>query len=62
MREQTEWVELLDLKANVLVGSDFDKIIKNVNEKLGKSVVEDQFIYGGGKASEKIVNQFLAEC
>jgi len=62
MRDQTEWVELVENEFNFLTGADGTKIFetyKNCNERtFEKSVV----LYGGGKASEKIayiVSNFL---
>lgn len=61
MRDQTEWVELLEIGANVLVGADSDRIIAEVKANIGRSV-EDQFnLYGGGEASNKIVNTLLSK-
>lgn len=55
LRDQTEWVELLNLKVNELVGANRKKIIDSVKRNIGKSVVDNQELYGGGKASVKIV-------
>jgi UDP-GlcNAc3NAcA epimerase len=60
LRDETEWVELVDLGVNTLAGADSKKIMqvylsghKPILEKLNKN------IYGDGKASEKIVKEIL---
>jgi len=65
LRENTEWVETIKLRANFLVGCDADKIIS-----LSKTLVNDEGNrnrikglpnpYGNGKASENIV-KFIIE-
>ena len=53
---ETEWVELVDNGFNVLVGSDFDKIIaasKSVHSMNKKFIVN---LYGEGNASKVIVS------
>lgn len=57
MRDETEWIELLEVGANVLVGADKDKIL--VAYKAQNNVSTETFdpsLYGGGKASFKIVS------
>jgi len=56
MRDQTEWVELVDVGVNQLVGADSNKLIEAVNTNLGREVEDTQEIYGGGKAADKIVD------
>ena len=57
LRDETEWVELVKCKANILVGANKDKIltafstIKTFNENN-----LELNLYGNGKASEIIVN------
>jgi UDP-GlcNAc3NAcA epimerase len=54
MRDETEWVETIDLGWNQLVGANANKIIQAVmNIKMGKLEV---YPYGHGKASEMIIN------
>jgi len=60
MRDETEWVELVDAGVNELVGADKEKIITAVSRNFGRKVEDPQHLYGGGKAAEKIV-QRLAE-
>lgn len=54
MRDQTEWVELVTCGANVLVGADYESIVKATREGLGKLILDDGLLYGGGQASSRI--------
>jgi UDP-GlcNAc3NAcA epimerase len=60
MRDQTEWVELVEAGANVLVGADTQRIFSAVRDSLGHAVADEGEPYGGGKASQRIA-QWLAE-
>ncbi|MEM5557234.1 UDP-N-acetylglucosamine 2-epimerase (non-hydrolyzing) [Aliarcobacter cryaerophilus] len=60
LRDETEWVELVDCGANTLVGADKEKIIeayKN-NSEFNKENSELD-LYGGGKASENIIKELI---
>lgn len=59
MREQTEWVELVENKVNVLVGSDTQKIIQGVEQMLQNQADFTIDLYGSGKACENIVLQLI---
>lgn len=54
MRDQTEWTELVDNGANVLVGADAEMIVAQTRLALGKTVSDDGSLYGGGEASGRI--------
>ena len=54
LRDQTEWVELIEVGANELVGADQDKITDAVRRNLGRVVRDDGALYGGGQAAGKI--------
>ncbi len=58
LRDETEWVELVECGANVLVGADREKIIKAYTENSlfdnGSFKID---LYGAGKASESIVKE-----
>jgi len=56
VREETEWVELVEAKWNKLTGVNKEKIIKSVFEELDRKQYPEWIdFYGGGKASERIV-------
>ncbi|MDD5405354.1 MAG: UDP-N-acetylglucosamine 2-epimerase (non-hydrolyzing) [Sulfurovaceae bacterium] len=60
LRDETEWVELIEIGANVLVGADKEKIIdayKNYSTFDIQNSRSD--LYGGGKASETIIKTLL---
>ncbi|NLZ33329.1 MAG: UDP-N-acetylglucosamine 2-epimerase (non-hydrolyzing) [Clostridiales bacterium] len=53
MRDETEWVETVEVGWNVIVGTNKDKILEAINNF--KPNNEQPYIFGDGKASEKIV-------
>ncbi|MEF9898238.1 MAG: UDP-N-acetylglucosamine 2-epimerase (non-hydrolyzing) [Pseudomonas sp.] len=59
MRDQTEWVELVECGANVLVGAERDAIVSAVGGNVNRSIADDDNLYGGGQASTRIAS-FLA--
>lgn len=59
MRDQTEWVELVEHGFNVLAGADRNRLIAAVHEASGKTFVRDIELYGGGRASENIADDLL---
>lgn len=56
MRDQTEWVELVEQGANELVGADSDRIVAAVKRNIGRKIADEQQLYGGGKAAQRIVD------
>lgn len=56
MRDQTEWVELVDAGANELVGSDGEKIVEAIARNFGRAIADREDLYGGGKAAHTIVS------
>ncbi len=58
LRDETEWNELLKYKFNVLVGANREKILYAYNNFLFATNF-DKDLYGGGKASKKIVQELL---
>ena len=60
MREQTEWVELIEAGVNVLVGSNYDQIVAAAESGFTKDVNFDKDLYGGGVACQNILNHLLA--
>ena len=60
LRDETEWVELVECGANILVGANKDKILEAYkNHKSLTTNHQSLNLYGGGKASEKIVEELL---
>ena len=59
MRDQTEWVELIEHKVNKLVGADKDLLLESVNEMLVKKSNFDIDLYGRGKACIQIVKALI---
>lgn len=53
MRDETEWVETVEVGWNVIVGTNKAKILDAINSFEPK--IEQKLIFGDGKASEKIV-------
>ncbi len=60
LREETEWVELVEYGFNTLVGSDKNKILASALSLDGKINNYDRHLYGKGDASIKIVKMLLA--
>lgn len=56
MRDQTEWVELIENGVNVLAGANTQKIIESTQAMLNKTIEDPLNLYGGGKASQNIAN------
>jgi UDP-GlcNAc3NAcA epimerase len=59
MREETEWVECKHDNWNIVVGSDTEKIVAAINEKVPVNTWYP--LYGDGNASRKIANIIQAE-
>lgn len=53
MRENTEWVETVEDGWNMLVGSDYNKIIEGINDFEGADVMGN--VFGNGHACENIL-------
>jgi len=56
LRNETEWVELVELGFNMLGGHEPERIRQAFEEIVDKGIPSDQDLYGGGKASEKTVS------
>lgn len=59
MRDQTEWVELIEHNVNVLVGANKEKIIYNAKKMLNQDSDFSIDLYGNGKACGNIVNELI---
>jgi len=57
MRDQTEWVELIEVGANELVGANKNKILDAVKRNLGRKVKDEEGLYGGGTAAKGVVEK-----
>jgi len=57
LRNETEWVELVNLGYNTLVGSEPQKILEAENKFINKSFKWKTELYGNGRASEIIVKE-----
>lgn len=60
LREETEWVELVETGVNTLVGTDKDKILSEYNKIEIKKVDFSKNLYGNGNASNLIIKELLA--
>lgn len=60
LRDETEWVELVEHGFNTLVGADREKILAAAREIGTKRLDYSMALYGNGDAAKKIV-QMLAE-
>lgn len=60
LRDETEWVELIEKGANILVGADKQKILNAYQAQNSFSNESfDPSLYGGGKASQAIVEYLM---
>jgi len=60
LRDETEWVELVECGANTLVGADKKKILEAYKTHQPLTTTHQSLdLYGDGKASEKIIRKLL---
>jgi len=59
LRDETEWTELCDSGANLLVGSQTDRIVRGFHEMLVRPVSFRNDLYGNGQASKRVVEGIL---
>ncbi|MBO7571094.1 MAG: UDP-N-acetylglucosamine 2-epimerase (non-hydrolyzing) [Bacteroidales bacterium] len=59
MREQTEWIELIECGCNVLAGAKRDLIIKCVDEMLARNVNFSIPLYGDAHSGEFILSKLM---
>ncbi len=58
LRDETEWIELVENKFNVLVGADKSKILETYSNKENLFATDFAMnLYGGGRASERIIEE-----
>lgn len=54
LRDQTEWVELVELGVNQLVGADTGAILAAAKANLKRAIKDTEALYGGGQAAARI--------
>lgn len=59
VRDQTEWVELVTLGANVLVSADSISIANAVADNFNRAIIDSNQLYGGGQAAVRIADHLL---
>lgn len=60
LRDETEWIELVECGANILVGTNKEKIIETYKNHSKFEIRNSKLkLYGEGRASEKIVVELL---
>ena len=59
LRDETEWVELVENGFNVVVGSNSDEIYTAYKKMMNKNLNYNIDLYGRGKASGKIIRELL---
>ncbi|RMA58948.1 non-hydrolyzing UDP-N-acetylglucosamine 2-epimerase [Ulvibacter antarcticus] len=59
LRDETEWVELIENGFNVLVGADYNTIVDAYNEKSRSTPNFSMDLYGNGAASRIIIENLL---
>ena len=61
LRDETEWVELVELGANVLVGADKEKILSAFDSMKNyfSSNIADLSLYGNGRAGQRVTKQLI---
>ncbi len=60
LRPETEWVEIVNVKAATLVDADYEKILKVSQDYLRQPPVNYPEVFGDGHAAEFMLNQMLA--
>jgi UDP-N-acetylglucosamine 2-epimerase (non-hydrolysing) len=56
LRDNTEWVETLSLKANILVGADKEKILSGIHSMLEAQIDFNSKPFGDDNAAKRIVD------
>ena len=58
LRDETEWIELIENNFNVLAGAEYNKIL-DLYKTYEFNTNFDIDLYGGGKASQKIIDMLI---
>lgn len=62
LRDETEWIELVECGANILVGADKEKILEAYKNTLVFNKENSKLnLYGGGKACKRIIEVLINE-
>ena len=59
MRDETEWIELVEHNFNVLTGADKTKILQAEQELVVRNCDFSKQLYGDGNAGEKIIKSLV---
>lgn len=59
MRDETEWVELVERGVNYLSGANAESILSAVGRMRPVTVMDDDQLYGGGQAARRIAQYFV---
>lgn len=59
LRDETEWVELVENRVNLLVGASYKRIIEAERTIAGQTVSHEANLYGQGNAGKLIVDKLL---
>jgi len=59
LRDETEWMELVDAGVNFLAGADKNLLLETASKIRNPDAEFNQELYGGGKASEFIAGEIL---
>jgi len=59
LRDETEWIELIDEGVNILTGADRENILNGYREILNRELKFNRNLYGRGDASKIIVEELL---
>lgn len=60
LRDETEWVEIVDCGAAILAGADSERIVDAYNQLLDKTIPGPSQLYGNGHAAEQMVREIVA--
>jgi UDP-N-acetylglucosamine 2-epimerase len=61
LRKNTEWVETLKARGNMLIDADSDKIVKAINDWMPPAHFNKRQIFGNGRTSEMIEHTLIEE-
>ena len=59
LRDETEWIELIEKGYNVLAGSSKETVLSSYKKMIKSVIPNDLSLYGGGEASLNIVTSLL---